>query len=205
MEDAPVKRMEFYYDLVSPYSYLAYGEAGRLAEELGAEVVLRPVLLGALHKMAGIKAPIETPAKGNYQARDIQRWARRYGLPMRFPEPFPFRTLKSMRAAMWCSGNGSLDAFTREAFTLFWEEDGAPKGLEASDEDGPLREVARRAGLDAGELLAGAASDEAKEALKGATAGAAERGVFATPTFFVGDEMFWGNDRLDFVAEALSA
>ncbi len=200
-----MKRMEFYYDLVSPYSYLAYGEARRLAEGLGAEVVLRPVLLGALHKMAGIKAPIETPAKGNYQARDIQRWARRYGLPMRFPEPFPFRTLKTMRAAMWCAGNGSLDAFTREAFILFWEEDGAPKGLEASDEDGPLREVARRAGLDAGELLAGAASDEAKEALKGATAGAAERGVFATPTFFVGDEMFWGNDRLDFVAEALRA
>lgn len=100
---------------------------------------------------------------------------------------------------------GSLETFTREAFALFWEEDGAPKGLEASDEDGPLREVARRAGLDPEELLAGAEADEAKEALKGATAGAAERGVFATPTFFVGDEMFWGNDRLDFVGEALKA
>ncbi|QIN79833.1 2-hydroxychromene-2-carboxylate isomerase [Rubrobacter marinus] len=143
-----MKRMEFYYDLVSPYSYLAYGEAGRVAGEAGAEVVLRPVLLGALHKAAGIKAPIETPAKGRYQARDIRRWAGRYGLPMRFPEPFPFRTLKTMRAAVWCAGRGSLEAFTREAFALFWEEDGAPKGLEASDEDGPLREVARRVGLD---------------------------------------------------------
>lgn len=195
--------MEFYYDLVSPYSYLAYGEAGRVAEEVGAEIVLQPVLLGALHKMAGIKAPIETPAKGRYQARDIQRWARRYGLPMRFPEPFPFRTLKTMRAAMWCAERGSLEAFTREAFALFWEEDGAPKGLEAPDEDEPLREVARRAGLDAEELLAGAGTDEAKEALKGATATAAERGVFATPTFFVENEMFWGNDRLDFAGEAL--
>ena len=198
-----MKQMEFYYDLVSPYSYLAYAEAYRVAGEAGAEVVLRPVLLGALHKMVGIKSPIETPAKGNYQARDIRRWARRYGLPMRFPQPFPFRTLKTMRAAMWCAERGSLEPFTREAFALFWEEDGAPKGLEASDEDGPLREVALRAGLDPEELAAGAEAGEAKEALKGATAAAAERGVFATPTFLVGDEMFWGNDRLDFVGEAL--
>ena len=80
---------------------------------------------------------------------------------------------------------------------------GAPKGLEASDEDEPLREVARRVGLDPEELLRGSATDEAKQALKGATSEAAQRGVFATPTFFVGDEMFWGNDRLDFVQEAL--
>ena len=198
-----MKRMEFYYDLVSPYSYLAYGEARRVAESSGAEFVLRPVLLGALHKAAGIKAPIETPAKGRYQARDIQRWAARYGLAMRFPEPFPFRTLKTMRAATWCAERGSLEPFTREAFALFWEEGGAPKGLEASDEDEPLREVARRVGLDPEELLRGSATDEAKQALKGATSEAAQRGVFATPTFFVGDEMFWGNDRLDFVQEAL--
>ncbi len=198
-----MNRMEFYYDLVSPYAYLAYAEAGRVAERSGAEIVLRPVLLGALHKAAGIKAPIETPAKGRYQARDIQRWAERYGLPMRFPEPFPFRTLKTMRAVMWCAKRGSLEPFTREAFALFWEEGGAPKGLEATEEDEPLREVARRVELDPDELLAGAAADEAKQALKEATSEAAERGVFATPTFFVGDEMFWGNDRLDFVGEAL--
>ncbi len=198
-----MKRMEFYYDLVSPYSYLAYGEAGRVSEEAGAELVLRPVLLGALHKAAGIKAPIETPAKGRYQARDIQRWAARYGLPMRFPRPFPFRTLQTMRAASWCAEKGSLEPFTREAFALFWEENGAPKGPEASDEDGPLREVARRVGLDAEELLEGAGTGEAKRALKRATEEAVERGVFAAPTFFVGGEMFWGNDRLDFVEEAL--
>ena len=198
-----MKRMEFYYDLVSPYSYLAYGEARRVAEGAGAEFVLRPVLLGALHKAAGIQAPIEAPAKARYQARDIKRWAERYGLAMRFPQPFPFRTLKTMRAAAWCAGRGSLAPFTREAFALFWEEDGAPKGFEASDEDEPLREVARRVRLDPDELLEGAESGEAKQALKGATEEASQRGVFATPMFFVGDEMFWGNDRLDFVGKAL--
>jgi len=122
---------------------------------------------------------------------------------MDFPEPFPFRTLKTMRAAMWCAKGGELEAFTREAFALYWEEGGAPKGFEEGDEDGPLREVARRIGAAPGDLIEGAASGEAKEALKDATAVAVERGVFGAPTFFVGDEMFWGNDRLHFVEMAL--
>ncbi len=200
-----MKSVEFYYDLVSPYSYLAHREVSRICDEHGAELSLRPMLLGAVHNAVGLQAPVEIEAKARYQAQDIRRWAEHHGLPMAFPEPFPFRTLKTMRAAMFLKERGELEAFTREAFALFWEEDGAPEGIEASDEDGPLREVARRAGLDPEELLAGAASDEAKQALKGATEEAAERGVFATPTFFVGEEMFWGNDRLDFVREALVA
>ena len=93
-------RLEFYYDLVSPYSYLAYGEAWRVAERAGAEVVLRPVLLGARHKAAGSKPPLEMPAKGRYQARDNRPWAERDVLAMRFPKAFQFRTLKTMRAVM---------------------------------------------------------------------------------------------------------
>ncbi len=198
-----MERVEFYYDLVSPYSYLARGRLEQICREAGAELVLKPILLGGVHKGSGNRAPIETPAKARYQVRDIRRWAERYGLPMRFPEPFPFRTLKTMRAAMWCDERGDLEPFTREAFALYWEEGGAPKGLEEADEDGPVSEVARRIGRDPDEVLAGAATPEAKEALKKATTGAVERGVFAAPTFFVGDEMFWGNDRLLFVEEAL--
>ena len=200
-----MQRVEFYYDLVSPYSYLARGRLEEICREAGAELALRPVLLGAVHKMSGNRAPIETPAKARYQARDIRRWAERYGLPMRFPDPFPFRTLKTMRAAMWCDEREELAPFTCEAFALFWEEGGAPKGLEEADEDGPISEVARRIGRDPEEVLGGASTGEAKEALKQATAEAVERGVFAAPTFFVGDEMFWGNDRLLFVEEALKA
>ena len=162
------------------------------------------MLLGAVHKASGNRAPIETPAKARYQTRDIQRWAERYGLPMRFPDPFPFRTLKTMRAAMWCDKRGDLEPFTREAFALYWEEGGAPKGVEEADETGPLSEVARRIGHDTDELLEGAATPEAKVALKNATEQAVERGVFGAPAFFVGGEMFWGNDRLLFVEEELS-
>ncbi len=198
-----MKRVEFYYDLVSPYSYLACGRVGRICEEHGTELVLRPMLLGGVHKAVGIEAPIEIPNKGRYQLQDIRRWSRHYGLPMRFPEPFPFRTLKTMRAAMWCAAEGELEAFTREAFSLYWEEGGAPKGLKEADEDAPLREVARRLGTDPADLLGGVSTGEIKEALKAATTAAVERGVFGAPTFFVGDEMYWGNDRLHFVEAAL--
>jgi 2-hydroxychromene-2-carboxylate isomerase len=196
-------RVEFYYDLVSPYSYLAYGQIGRICDENGAELVLRPMLLGAVHKAAGIKAPVETKLKARYQARDIRRWAEYYGVPLRFPDPFPFRTLKTMRAAMFLRERGKLEAFTREAFALYWEEGGAPKGLEEADEDVPISSVAGRIGADPEEVLEGAASPRAKQVLKDTTSEAVERGVFAAPIFFVGDEMFWGNDRLHFVDAAL--
>lgn len=198
-----MRRVKFYFDLVSPYSYLAYGRVRRICEEYRAELVLKPMLLGGVHKAVGLQAPIYIPAKGRYQVRDIKRWAQYYGLPMRFPEPFPFRTLKTMRAAMWCVRKSKLDEFSREAFTLYWEEGGGPKGQEEADEDEPLQEVARRIGADPVHLLEGSDTGEVKVALKYATTAAVERGVFGAPTFFVGDEMFWGNDRLHFVEVAL--
>jgi 2-hydroxychromene-2-carboxylate isomerase len=195
--------VDFYYDLVSPYSYLAYSRVERICEEHGAELMLKPMLLGAVHKSVGLQAPIEIQSKGSYQIRDIHRWARHYKLPMKFPEPFPFRTLKTMRAAVVLAGVGDLEAFTREAFALYWEEGSAPKGVEEADEDEPIREVARRIARDPEEVLESATTGEAKQALKRATTEALERGVFGAPTFFVGNEMFWGNDRLHFVEAAL--
>lgn len=195
--------MEFYYDLVSPFSYLAHSQLGKLREEHGAEVELRPMLLGAVHEEAGIQAPIRTPAKARYNLRDIHRWADYYGLPLQFPDPFPFRTLKTMRAAVLCGERGMLEAFTDEAFRLYWEEGGAPKGVEEADEDVPVAEVARRIGADPQEVLEGAATPEIKEKLRAETEEAVERGVFGAPTFFVDGEMFWGNDRLHFVEAAL--
>ena len=199
-----MERVEFYYDLVSPYSYLAHARLRRICEERGAELVLRPMLLGAVHKAVGLQAPIEIEPKARHQYRDVHRWADHYGVPLRYPDPFPFRTLKTMRAAMVFEANGKLDHFTHEAFALYWEEDGAPKGTREADEDGPLAEVARRVGAAPEEVLEGAATPETKRALRDATERAVGRGVFGAPAFFVGDEMFWGNDRLHFVEAALS-
>lgn len=198
-----MERVEFFYDLVSPYSYLAWPQIYRICEENGAGIELKPVLLGAVHKAAENVAPVDIPAKGRYQLRDIHRWAEHYGVQLDFPDPFPFRTLKTMRTAMFLEERGRLEDFTREAFRLYWEEGGSPKGFEEADENGPISEVARRIGADPQEVLEGATMPEAKEALKGATSEAVERGVFGTPAFFVGEEMFWGNDRLNFVEATL--
>lgn len=200
-----MKQVEFYFDVVSPYSYLAHGQVERICEEHRAGLVYRPMLLGGVLNAVGLQAPIEVPSKGSYQLRDIDRWAEHYGLPMRFPEPFPFRTLKTMRAAMWCAADGKLEPFVREAYALYWEEGGAPRGFDEGGEDEPLRQVARRIGADPAAVLEGAADPEIKEALKQATNEALNRGVFGAPTFFVSGEMFWGNDRLFFVEETLKA
>ncbi len=198
-----MKTVEFYYDLVSPYSYLSCERLYEIGEQEGAEVVLRPMLLGAVHNTVGIQAPIHTPSKGRYSGKDVYRWADYYGLSMKFPKPFPFRSLKTMRAAMFLEKQDQLEAFTREAFSYFWQENGAPDGEKEEDEDGPISEVARRIGANPEAVLEAARDSEAKQALKQATDAAVERGVFGAPTFFVGDEMFWGNDRLHFVEAAL--
>jgi 2-hydroxychromene-2-carboxylate isomerase len=116
-------RVEFYYDLVSPYSYLAHFRLRRIGEERGVELVLRPMLLGAVHKAVGLQAPIEIQAKAHHNYRDVHKRAEYFGLTLRYPDPFLFRTLKIMWAAVFFEGGGNLDAFTREAFSLYWEED----------------------------------------------------------------------------------
>lgn len=198
-----MKRMEYFFDLVSPYSYMAHARVGRMCEEAGAELILRPMLLGAILNETGGKAATEIPAKERYMLRDLEMWAESYGTPLRFPDPFPFRTLKTMRAALWLRDRGNLSAFVNEAFSLYWAEGGAPKGMKEADEDSLIAEVAQRIGEDPGDVLEGASQTSSKEALKSATAEALERGVFGAPTFFVDGEMFWGNDRLPFVEAAL--
>ena len=135
-----------------------------MCEEHGAELLLRPMLLGVVHKAVGLQAPMYVKSKGSYQLRDIHRWAMHCGLPMKFPDSFPCRTLKTMRAAVALEGEGDLEPFTREAFGLYWEEGGAPRGFDEVDEDGLLREVARRIGRDSEKLLEKASSGKAKEA-----------------------------------------
>ncbi len=198
-----MSRVEFFYDLVSPYSYLAHARLRRICDERGAELVLRPMLLGAVHKAVGLQAPIEVEPKARHQRRDVERWANYYGLTLRFPNPFPFRTLKTMRAAVFLGERDELDAYTREAFVLYWEEGAAPRGTSEEDENGPISEVAERVGADPEEVLEGASAAETKRALRDATEEAIGRGVFGAPAFFVGEEMFWGNDRLHFVEAAL--
>jgi 2-hydroxychromene-2-carboxylate isomerase len=194
-----VPRVEFLYDFGSPASYIAYARMPAIAARTGAVVVHRPVLLGAVFKATGNHSPAQVPAKGKWMMDDLRRFARRHGVRFESNPFFPVNTLHLMRAAVAAEREGRLVAYSDAIFHAMWAE---PRDLR---DPKIVREVVARAGFDAEALLAAAEEPEIKEALRRSTEEAVARGMFGAPTFFVGGEMFFGQDRLDFVEEALRA
>ncbi|MCE4069115.1 MULTISPECIES: 2-hydroxychromene-2-carboxylate isomerase [Pseudomonas] len=194
------KSVEFYFDFGSPTSYLAYTQLPGICAETGAELVYRPVLLGGVFQATGNASPIAVPAKGRYTLIDMTRFARRYGVPMKMNPHFPINTLTLMRAAtgVQLRQPERFEALLACVFKGMWVDAlnlGDPAVL------GPLL---AEAGFDPQALLALTTEQEVKDALKANTEAAIKRGMFGAPTFFVGNEMFFGQDRLDFVREALA-
>lgn len=192
------RQVEFFFDYGSPFSYLADTQLGALAGRCGAEVIYRPMLLGAVFKATGNASPVTVAAKGRYLGIELQRWAARYGIAMKMNPFFPINTLSLMRGAVASRKLGAFAAYHATMFGAVWEQQ-----LNVGD-DGVFRHVLQRAGLDAAALCAAAEQPEVKDELRANTDEAVRRGVFGAPTLFVGEEMFWGNDRLQFVEEALA-
>jgi 2-hydroxychromene-2-carboxylate isomerase len=192
--------LEFFYDYASPYSYLADTQVEALTERTGAELVYRPILLGAVFKATGNRSPIQEPveAKRRHSSFDIPRWAAYYGVPLRFNPHFPINTLTLMRLAHAAQRANVFAPFHRAAFSAMWEQERDMGNPEV------VAEVLEEAGLDARALLEAAQDPEIKQALKQATEEAIELGAFGVPTFRVGDELFFGNDRLPLVEAALT-
>ena len=192
------RRLDFYFDYSSPFGYLASVDVAALAERHGAELVYQPILLGGLFKSIGTPlVPIAemSEAKRSYQKLDMERWAGERGVDFVWPSRFPLRTIKPLRMTLMCDDD-RRQALIASLMRACWVEDADP------DDDEVLRACAERAGADAGLVLA-ARSDEAKEALRDRTGKAVEAGVFGVPTFVVDDQLFWGQDRMDFVGRAL--
>ena len=189
--------LEFFFDYGSPFSYLADARLEDVAERTGATIVHRPMLLGAVLKATGNASPMAVAAKGAYMAIELQRWARRYGVPFQ-ANPFAFtsNTLPLMRGAVASQELGVFDAYHRAVFPAVW---GSPVDLGNQE---VFRDLLQ-ATIDVDALLRAIGRQETKDRLRRNTDEAVERGVFGAPTFFVGGEMFWGNDRLDWVEEAL--
>jgi len=188
--------LEFFYDFVSPYSYLASTRVEAEVAKVGGTVRFRPFLLGGVFNATGNRAPIEIAAKGRHLATDCTRWARRLGVPFAWPARFPVLTVLPLRAAFAAEKAGVLVPFTHAVYRAYWGE-----GRDVSD-PAVVEDAATRAGLDGAALVAEAPAY--KDALKAQTQEAIDRGSFGAPTFFVGQEMFIGNDRLDFAIEALA-
>lgn len=190
-------RIEFFWDVVSPYAYLASTQIDLLAEEFDAEVQWRPFLLGGVFKATGNSAPLNVKAKGKAMLTDLKRWATLYDVPMQFPKSFPSNSVSAMRAAIVADQAGLGQEFANALFTAHWERD---QDIGQAD---VIAAAANKVGLDADKLAAEIQTAEIKQQLIDNTAEAVERGAFGTPTFFVGDDMFWGNDRLALLAEHL--
>jgi 2-hydroxychromene-2-carboxylate isomerase len=193
------KTVEFYFDFGSPYSYLAYKALPMIAAARGAQIVWRPMLLGGVFKATGNHSPAEIPAKSKWMHRDMERWAARYGAAFTRNPHFPINTLTLMRGATGMQMRGpEFHKYVEVIFQAMWAE---PRNLGDPQE---LAAVLRRAGFDPDAVLSLVNDPAVKERLKKDTEEAVARGVFGAPTFFVGEEMFWGQDRLDFVDEALA-
>jgi len=195
------RAVEYFFDVGSPTAYLAWTQLPKIAAETGATIAWRPMLLGGVFKATGNASPVTVPAKGRWMNDDIARWAHRYGVPFAFNPHFPINTLTLMRGAtgLQMRRPADLPRYLDVVERAMWE---APTNL---GDPAVLAATLAAAGFDADEFAALVADPEVKARLIATTEEAVARGVFGAPTFFVGDAMFFGQDRLDFVREALLA
>jgi 2-hydroxychromene-2-carboxylate isomerase len=192
------KTIEFFFDFGSPTTYLAHTQLPRIAREAGAALQYRPMLLGGVFKATGNVSPVSVPAKGRWMGQDIARWARRWGVPFTFNPHFPINTLTLMRGAAGLQLRQPQD-FTRYVDAVFRAMWVNPRNL---GDAAVLAAALADAGFDADAFMALVGDAAVKARLAANTEEAVARGVFGAPTCFVGEQMFFGQDRLDFVREA---
>ncbi len=193
------RTIDFFFDIGSSYSYLAATQMARISQETGLPVRFRPFLLGGVFKATGNDMPAKLPAKARYMLEDMTRWAGDYGIPFQLNSRFPLSTLRTQRAL--CAAERldatKLPAFALALFHTFWAEDGDPTN------DAEIAKAATQAGLDPAPLIASIDAPETKDLLRANTDEAVARGAFGAPAIYVGDMMFWGNDRLDLLVRSV--
>ena len=193
------KTVEFYFDLGSPTTYLAHTQLAKICADTQSELIYIPMLLGGVFKATGNASPAMIPAKGRYMFQDLERFAKRYGVQLRFNPHFPINTLILMRAVtgMQMRQPQRFAEFVDCLFRALWVE-----GRNLNDPQ-TIAAVLTENGFDPQEIMALTNDESVKAALKENTEAAIKRGVFGAPSMFIGDQLFFGQDRLDFVEEAL--
>jgi 2-hydroxychromene-2-carboxylate isomerase len=193
------KQVEFFFDFGSPTAYLAWTQLPGIAMEARAEIVWRPMLLGGVFKATGNQSPVLIKPKGKWMFDDMARWARRYGVTLKMNPWFIINTLTLMRGAAGLQMR-EPDRFLKYVDVMYramWE---TPVNL---GDPAVVAATLQAAGFDPAAFAALVADAAVKQRLIDTTEEAVRRGVFGAPTMFVGDEMFFGQDRLEFVKDAL--
>lgn len=194
------KTLEFYFDFGSPTAYLAHKRLQQLSAQYDLVIDYKPMLLGGVFKATGNTTPVAIPAKGQYMlAHDLPRFARRYNVPLKINPHFPINTLHLMRAAIAAQRLDCMPAYVDAMFDAVWVD-----GKNMGELDVIAQTLADNE-LDSEALMALSQDPEVKAQLISNTDAAVERGVFGAPTLFMDGEMYFGQDRLDFIEEALQA
>jgi len=190
--------LEFYFDFGSPTAYLAHKRLQQLQEQHGLDVTYRPMLLGGVFKATGNTSPVTIPAKGAYMLNhDLPRFAARYGVELKFNPHFPINSITLMRAALAAIELNCLAQYTSVVYDAMWTQELNMGDIEV------VEATLASAGLDAKALLELSQDPKIKASLISATEEAVARGTFGAPTFFIGNDMYFGQDRLDFIEEKL--
>jgi 2-hydroxychromene-2-carboxylate isomerase len=191
------KKLEFFYDCSSPWTYLAFSKIEQLARRAGAELTWKPFLVGGVFNTVNPSVyesrtnPVKPKAR--YYAKDLQDWAQFYGLTIGQPSVFPVNSVKAMRGALVAIEHGKAAPYSRRVFESYWGEN------RDISQDEVLRAIVREVGLDEREFFEKIASEKYKAALRANTDELIARGGFGSPTMFVDGSMFFGNDRLALV------
>ncbi|HET8706016.1 MAG TPA: 2-hydroxychromene-2-carboxylate isomerase [Pseudomonadales bacterium] len=191
--------IDFYFDFGSPTAYLAYQRLQQLKSVYDFELNYKPMLLGAVFKATQNASPVTIPAKGAYMMKhDLPRFVKRYGVEFNMNPFFPINTLALMRGAHAAIQANCFETYCEAVYNAIWR-DGKNMG-----DVSIVKDVLQQAGLNADKLLAAIETPEIKQALVTVTDEAVQRGVFGAPTLFIGEEMFFGQDRMDFIEARLA-
>jgi 2-hydroxychromene-2-carboxylate isomerase len=196
------KKLEFFYDCSSPWTYLAFTKIEDVARRHDAELIWRPILVGGLFNTVNPSVyesrakPV--PVKAKYYVKDLRDWAKFYGIKIGNPTVFPVNSVKAMRGAFVADEHRVISRYSRRVFESYW---GDNKDI---SQDDVMREIVREVGLDEKEFFTKIASDEYKARLRANVEELIARGGFGSPTMFVEGSMFFGNDRLPLVEHELA-
>ena len=187
-----IKPLEFYFDFISPYSFLAHKQIRKIENEEGIKIIYKPVLLGGLHNLHGIKAPAFIPAKAKHMIRDCKLIAEKNKIKFKFNSYFPIRSLNLMRGVFVAEEDNVKSYYIDSIFDAIWQD-----GLNMNDEN-IVQKILKNLNINPKTFLLRAASSSIKEILRKKTNEAYEKGIFGAPSFVSNNKIFWGQDRIEF-------
>jgi len=193
-----IKSFDFYFDFISPYSFLAHKEIKKIEKTNSIKIKYKPILLGGLHKLHGIKAPAFIPAKAKHMIRDCKLIAEKNKIKFKFNSYFPIRSLNLMRGVFVAEEDNYKSYYIESIFNSIWQD-----GLNMNDENVVLK-VLKNLNINPKTFLLRSTSSSVKDSLIQKTNEAYEKGVFGAPSFISNNKIFWGQDRIEFVIKEAS-